>query len=375
MSRKTYGIIAVMLLLFAIAMIIIKTTYGDGGKDSKKSKNVLHSIEEVSDELNAAFDSGKDGTKKLYISNNISEDDLKKVNMSINSMKGSIVSFTTYESNVDNLNDSYREVEFEYERSDTMFVYDDLVNGVDIPEDRPEAIQLRNVCQRILNENIKNYMTDYDKELAIHDYIIDHCEYGFSDKNDDSEYTAYGALINGKAVCSGYSAASNLLLMCAGVECKTITGIATQVVDGKETSENHAWNQVKIGGAWYHLDVTWDDPVGDSPVLIHEYFNINDNAIKLNHEVCSSNASKCESMKDNYYMRNGAFIYDVPSLENYFRIHMATGNTRHFECALSNVSINDDTLQFLYDYTGVESVRYSLDGTKEYNILSVYINE
>ena len=375
MGKKTFGFLAVLVIMAAAVMIIIKTSNGTDDEDSKSKKTVLHSIEEVADRLNSEFDSGKDGTAKLYISNSISDDDLKKVNMSINSMKGSIESFTTYSSNVDNLSDSYREVDFEYKRSDTMFVYDNIVNKVAIPEDRQEAIRLRNVCEKILNDHVKNYMSDYDKEIAIHDYIVNNCEYGFSENKDDSEYTAYGCLVNRKAVCSGYSAAANLLLMCAGVECKIVTGLATQMVDGKESSENHAWNQVKIDGEWYHLDVTWDDPVGDRAVLIHEYFNVSDSVINRNHETYSSNASKCESMRSNYYMKNGAYLYDVASLENYVRICMSTGNSHHFECALNGITVTDETLQFIYDYTGVESVRYSLEGSREYNILSVYINE
>ena len=335
----------------------------------------MNDIEEVSEKLNEAFDSGEDGIATLYISNDISEDDLKKVNMSINSMKGSIISFTTYESNNDNLNNSYRKVEFEYEKADTMYVYDNLVNHIEIPSDKQEALQLRNVCQKILNDEIKNYMTDYDKELVIHDYIINHCKYGNSDNKDNSEYTAYGALINGKAVCSGYAAAANLLLMCAGVECKIVTGVATSTKNGKVETENHAWNQVKIGGEWYHLDVTWDDPVADKDTLIHEYFNIKDSIIQADHEWEDVNASECNSMKNNFYMKNGAYIYDKASLENYVRININTDRATQRECALSGISVTDDDLAFIYDYNGVESVSYSQSGKPEYNILSVYINE
>lgn len=378
MSNKVFNAIIVLILIAAAAFMLIKVFPKDSDVKSVKTKEaseVLHSVEEVSESLNVAFDSGEDGKIKLNISNEISDDELKKVNMSINSMKGNIISFTTYESNNDDLNNSFRAVEFEYEKADTMYVYESIVKGKAIPADKNDAIKLRDKCQKFLEQYIKNYMTDYDKELVIHDYIINNCVYSYSDDNDNSEYSAYGALVNGKAVCSGYAAAANLLLMCSGVESKIVTGVATHIKNGQSESENHAWNQVKIGGEWYHLDVTWDDPVGDKNTLIHEYFNINDNIIGEDHEWDKGNASKCSSMKNNYYMKNGAYIYDKASLENYIRVNLAAGTDSNIECALKGLSVSDDDLEFVYDYSGVYSVSYSLSGNEDYNILSVYINE
>ena len=45
-------------------------------------------------------------------------------------------------------------------------------------------------------------------------------------------------------------------------------------------SMDHAWNMVKVGGKWYHIDVTWDDPVNDTyGKARHDYFMLSDNAI------------------------------------------------------------------------------------------------
>ena len=48
---------------------------------------------------------------------------------------------------------------------------------------------------------------------------------------------------------------------------------------------NHCWNYVKIGENWYHVDVTWDDPVyqGRKPnneCISHEHFLLSDEAIR-----------------------------------------------------------------------------------------------
>ena len=43
-------------------------------------------------------------------------------------------------------------------------------------------------------------------------------------------------------------------------------------------SEKQTWNAVEIDNTWYHLDLTWDDPVTvgipDLDLLEHEFFLI-----------------------------------------------------------------------------------------------------
>lgn len=121
---------------------------------------------------------------------------------------------------------------------------------------------------------IDSSMTDVEKALALHDYLIINCAYDTKLKN----YDAYDCLVSKSAVCQGYSLAYKYLLNQAGVECEVITS----------TSMNHAWNYVKIGTKWYHVDVTMDDPLfNDNGTkrdffgnVGHEYFLLSDNAIK-----------------------------------------------------------------------------------------------
>ncbi len=106
--------------------------------------------------------------------------------------------------------------------------------------------------------------SDYQKVKAIHDYIVNHVVYLFDDQNQC--YSAYGAIINGKAVCQGY--ASLFYRMCreAGIPARIITGLGN--------GGAHAWNIVKLGDYWYNVDVTWDDPITNTgqQILRHTYF-------------------------------------------------------------------------------------------------------
>lgn len=84
-------------------------------------------------------------------------------------------------------------------------------------------------------------------------------------------FNAYGVLINGKAVCEGYSKAILMLLRMAGLEAKSVVGYG---IDGTNKIP-HAWNMVKINGVFTLLDSTWDDPVPDNKSQIYyNYFNV-----------------------------------------------------------------------------------------------------
>lgn len=78
----------------------------------------------------------------------------------------------------------------------------------------------------------------------------------------EQSYHAYGALMNGKAVCQGYSYALKILCDKAGIPCWVVTGTYR---------EPHAWNYVKIDSQYYQIDLTMDDakvPAKRSPFFL-----------------------------------------------------------------------------------------------------------
>ncbi|MBQ6011010.1 MAG: hypothetical protein IJL17_20940 [Kiritimatiellae bacterium] len=129
---------------------------------------------------------------------------------------------------------------------------------------------------------INGVVDEVEKALRLHDYLVRVCEYDVraKEKHDPSPEarTAYSALVRGKAVCEGYAMAYRHLLNAAG--------IVSDVV----TSSDHIWNYVRIAGRWYHVDVTFDDPVyvGSVPSgnkISHENFMMSDKkARKTRHE-------------------------------------------------------------------------------------------
>lgn len=119
-----------------------------------------------------------------------------------------------------------------------------------------------NLADEIIEEIIKENYSDEEKIKAIHDYIAHHTQYDESmdDMSNYSYYshTAYGALINGIAVCDGYAEALKYLLDKTDVNNVLIFGEADD--DGNFTGDvNHAWNLIEVDGSYYHYDLTWND--------------------------------------------------------------------------------------------------------------------
>lgn len=130
--------------------------------------------------------------------------------------------------------------------------------------------------------------TEGEKLLYYHDAIIDGCVY--SNTGEKNEKTAYGALCGGKADCVGYTLALKTLLDESGIESFAVTG----TTDGADF-ENHIWNVVKIDGAFYHVDVTWDDPVLEDggQVCNRAYFRLSDDEISADHVIAESGTGYC----------------------------------------------------------------------------------
>lgn len=128
-------------------------------------------------------------------------------------------------------------------------------------------------------------LSDYERELALHDWMIDWAEYDpgaltsgpVGDPMPDND-NPYGFLTGRKGICLGYASTFQLLMDLSGIECVTVRGMSH---DG--TSE-HAWNLVKLEEEWYAVDVTWDDPVASFPVpraMAHQYFNVTSEFLRL----------------------------------------------------------------------------------------------
>ena len=114
------------------------------------------------------------------------------------------------------------------------------------------------------------------KVCKIDKWFSKHCKYNTS--HNDS----YNAVINKKSMCQGYTDAMNAICYKADIPCEEVVW------------KNHAWNIVKIGKKWYHVDVTWDVCCGYGKYLLK---GCNDKKFNREHKITRSFYKRNKSKK------------------------------------------------------------------------------
>lgn len=102
---------------------------------------------------------------------------------------------------------------------------------------------------------IRDEWTAYEKALFVHDYLAENYCYDETLKIFD----AYSFFTQKTGVCQAYTLAYTAVLQRLGIP---VTRVISEAM-------NHTWNLVQLEGVWYHVDVTWDDPVGARFGLVH----------------------------------------------------------------------------------------------------------
>ncbi len=113
----------------------------------------------------------------------------------------------------------------------------------------------------------QNLGSQAEKERYVHDALVGLVEYDVAAPMNQS---AYSALVGGRTVCAGYARAFQYIMQQLGIPCYYCTGYA---------GEDHAWNIVKMDGAYHNVDVTWDDT--EEPT--YNYFNKSDRELAATH--------------------------------------------------------------------------------------------
>lgn len=185
--------------------------------------------------------------------------------------------------------------------------------------------QMMVAAQQIAEQIFTETMTDIEKLVTAYEYIQVNTVYDeeAADRINDGVYSAahhaYGALIEGKAVCEGYASAFNVLLNLEGMETRLIESAAM----------NHVWSMVKMNETWYHCDVTFDDKLPDTKNNAdYDYFlkndqymidddigrNVNDKpmagAQNYHYDIYSSQWYNIENVDYIYKLIDGALLRD-----------------------------------------------------------------
>ncbi len=232
--------------------------------------------------------------------------------------------------------------------------------------------------QSVIRKKIKAGMTDAEKVKAVHDYIALNCAYDYSNYLNvtipHESYTAAGVLLKKKGVCQGYAEAFGLFMDALNIPCKIIRGTAG--------GGGHAWNLVKVNKKWYHIDVTWDDPVPDKKGYVrYSYFLIPDSVMDDDHTWTRSDYPKCTSGSDKFVKLLGSVSKTTAAAgKNLAKQYKKGSRTLTLIVPQSayreNSSFLFDAVQKMEELlkTAVGRYSYRMNGYGSYLIFTVYLS-
>lgn len=139
-------------------------------------------------------------------------------------------------------------------------------------------------------------LSEKEKEQFVHDFICENVRYDKLKKAYSHEII--GPLGQGVGVCEGIAKAVKILCDALGIWCMIAVSEANPE---KNIKYRHAWNIVRIGGKYYHLDVTFDNSLSSEHGIRYDYFNLSDAQIFRDHEPVIWHVPACEDGDHTYY--------------------------------------------------------------------------
>ncbi|WP_223556797.1 transglutaminase domain-containing protein [Lysinibacillus sphaericus] len=195
-------------------------------------------------------------------------------------------------------------------------------------------------------------LSDLQKLQAAHDFIVLSAEY--SKETEGSQYSPYTLLTENKGVCQAYALVLYRMLEMLGFE--------VQYVPGKVGEQLHAWVLVKLDNEWYHIDVTWDDPLPDRKGEVrYNYFLVSDRQLAQDHswDYASFPAATSEAYID-FHRTSKVEVLTKPILDSYFT----------FDERLSNLSKNKLIVKQL-----IEQPTQLIIGNQSDNSVQLHLNK
>ena len=156
------------------------------------------------------------------------------------------------------------------------------------------------MAKEVLDEIITDGMSDYEKELAIYDWMVDNIGQGsghtISMPGQNSEsFTPHDVLLNHNAVCVGYATTFRLLANMEGMEVHIVH------------NDYHSWDMVKLDdGEWYQLDI-YSDANGSK----YRNFNMTDEQARNGHDWDDSALPEAKGTKYSYAVQSAVEVKDL----------------------------------------------------------------
>ena len=230
----------------------------------------------------------------------------------------------------------------------------------------------RNIIATVITEG----MTEYEKALAVHDYLVLNTDYDkevadamrlqggnttVTELNDS--YTPYGLIAYRKGVCQAYSELYAIIMNMLNIYALEVVGTAD--------NEPHSWNKIRLGEDYYNVDVTWDNPyTTDRKTLSRAFFNVTDEMLRRTHIWDGGNDKMAVSLTYNYFFVNNLLVSSQTDFETIITNAVNEGKP-YIEMMLLNIDADQLSFNFIGRLTGRNSV--STKSTPGSNVLTVFL--
>lgn len=229
-----------------------------------------------------------------------------------------------------------------------------------------KQVEILDEANAVVDEVIKGGMSDEEKCRALYDYLNDNTAYdhdavaaaeannyrkGDDWKDSEDAFNAYGILVAKKGVCQSYALSYKLLCTLCGVETKVITGYLNGDMP-------HAWNAVKLDGAWYQTDCTNNATNCGIPFYLYQGGE--------------DDLAMSGYTEDKFYELDtavGTFSVADSKLEYYTANNLAAADMTEFKKALSNALDGSTDKVIAIRYTGDFNEKDFINAVREvYNM-------
>lgn len=192
-------------------------------------------------------------------------------------------------------------------------------------------------------ESVNEIVEDAKKADTIIGQMLRANEYFCLNFEYDLSYNIYSPDLlfsQGKGVCQAYMLGYKAVLDRLGV-----TSVAVP-----SNALNHIWNLVNLNGNWYHIDVTWNDPVPDVPLgAFHHNFLRSDAGIRSTDHtqwdpICYSATST--KYDDAFWIDNNTPLTVIGS-----KAYYTSFDQGNWEATIHSYDFSTDSTSDLYSYT------------------------
>jgi len=180
-------------------------------------------------------------------------------------------------------------------------------------------------------EGISQDAPDYYKVKYVYEYLIRDNTYDIESENNQN---ILSVCENHATVCQGYAKMTQLLLNRLGVFCTIVNGKSVNtgsigsdgtIYESDGSWEAHVWNIVRVDGKYYNVDATWGDgsfvyqndsgKVVEGPDINYDYLLVSTSEMISTHKPAPVvEMPLCDSMDDNYYVREGMYLTEITNL-------------------------------------------------------------